>query len=269
MSIADSSRSALKWGVTRTVGELPFFEYRLRATCWKAARQLREREGAEVAALARQGVRIPRSEVATIIPTYRRPDRLGDSVESALAQSFTDQQVVVVDDGAGVEATLPDDPRLTVVHLSRNVGVAGVVRNVGIGISDSRLIAFLDDDNTWEPDHLERAVEAHRAGAEFTYSSLRRVDADGELVDVLGEPFSRRAMRERSLVDTNVIVVRRGPDVHFSRTPRHRGDFPLEDWELTWRLSRRLRVQHIPAITVRYVQHAGSNYSEWGGDSPS
>jgi len=250
--------------VAGTVGHLPFFEYRLELTRWRATRALQRREDDAVATLTARLGRLPTAELVTIIPTYRRPELLRAAVASALEQGVEDHHVLVVDDGGGITAPLPTHQRLTVVQLPANLGAAGVVRNVGIRLSRSRLIAFLDDDNTWEPDHLEVAVAGHARGAELTYSGIRRVDGRGRDIDVLGEVFDRRAMRERSLVDTNAIVVRRGDDVRFSRVPRRRGDFPLEDWELVWRLSRRLHVQHLPDITVRYVCHEGSNFSEWG-----
>jgi glycosyltransferase involved in cell wall biosynthesis len=260
-----AARAIGRVGVDRTVGLLPLFEHRLRARRWRAARRLRRVEDELVGSLSRTVPSLPAAEVTTVIPSHRRPASLALAVESALAQSVTDHHVIVVHDGPGLER-LPENPRLTAIALPKNIGTAGVVRNVGIRLSSSRLVAFLDDDNTWRPDHLERALEAHAAGAELSYSMLERVTADGDIVDVLGEPFDRRAMKERSLVDTNVIVVRRRPDVMFSRIPRRRGDFPLEDWELVWRLSRRLRIVHVPHITVRYVRHGGSRYSEWGND---
>ncbi|MCZ7627720.1 MAG: glycosyltransferase family 2 protein [Microthrixaceae bacterium] len=217
-----------------------------------------------VSALTRCGLDIPPAGIATIIPTYRRPELLPHAVESALAQTIIDHHIVVIDDGGGMLGALPESPRITALELPENVGCAGVVRNIGIRLSRSRLIAFLDDDNTWEADHLERAVQAHAQGAELTYSCLRRVDEHNTLVDILGEPFDRSAMRNRSLVDTNAMVIRRRPEVHFSRTPRHRDDFPGEDWEIAWRLSRNLKVQHIPVTTVRYMVHPGSHYTQWG-----
>lgn len=243
---------------------LPFFEYGLEASRLLASRELRRREDAIVASLRLNGRQPAPADTATIIATYRRPELLLSAVESALAQTVTDHHIIVVDDGGGLLGDLPEDPRLSVLELPENVGCAGVVRNIGIRLSRSRLIAFLDDDNTWETDHLECAAQAHDKGAEMTYSCLRRVDEHGSLIDILGEPFDRRAMRNRSLVDTNAMVIRRGPGVHFSRTPRHRNDFPGEDWEIAWRLSRRLRVEHIPATTVRYMVHPGSHYTQWG-----
>jgi len=93
--------------------------------------------------------------VTTVIPTYRRPGGLIAAVRSALGQTVRDHRVIVVDDGGGLPPDLPDDPRLRAVSLARNTAVLGVVRNVGIRLADSPFVAFLDDDNLWEPNHLE------------------------------------------------------------------------------------------------------------------
>ncbi|MCZ9339840.1 glycosyltransferase family 2 protein, partial [Streptomyces sp. TRM76130] len=105
-------------------------------------------EDAETRRLAADLPAPPTALVATVIATHRRPEALRAAVRSALAQTVRDQVVIVVDDGAGLPG-LPDDPRLSAVSLSRNTGVAGVVRNVGIRLTRSRYVAFLDDDNLW------------------------------------------------------------------------------------------------------------------------
>lgn len=260
-------RHVVRSGIRATAGILPAIEYRLRAKMWRQARRLQRVEDEMVASIRRQqGGVLPPSDVVTIIPTYRRPERLALAVDSALAQTVAEQRVVVIDDGGGIDTDLPEDPRLSVIRLPMNTGVAGVVRNIGIRLSCSRLLAFLDDDNLWTPDHLETALSRHNRSPLLTYSALQRVDDTGEPVDVLSTPFDRRRMRNESIADTNVIVVNRSPDVLFSRLRRGRTD-NAEDWELVWRLSRKVPVLHIPHVTVRYTVHAGSYYSAWGGGS--
>lgn len=264
LKLRRQARSATGVVVRSTVGTLPFFEYKLEVARWRAARELLRREDRLVKDRIHSSGPIPTARVTTVIATYKRPEMLMLAVESALAQTVSDQRIVVVDDGGGELGDLPEDPRITVVALRENVGIAGVVRNVGIRLSHSPLIAFLDDDNSWTPDHLEVALEAHARGAEFTYSSLERVEESGSPMDTYGEPFDRSVMKERSLVDTNAMVLRRTSRVLFSRVPRGRNDFPGEDWEIVWRLSRHMRVVHIPRATVRYLVHRGSNFSPWG-----
>ncbi len=193
----------------------------------------------------------------TVIATFRRPEGLVDAVRSALAQDLDDHLIVVVDDGGGLPE-LPDDPRVLALPLSRNYGCLGMVRNVGIRVTDSRVLSFLDDDNTWRPDHLRLSLAALDAGADLTYTDLHRVRADGTTFDVLSEPFDRRAMWLRSYVDSNALVLRRDRHVLFSRIPRQK-----EDWALVLRLSRSRRVTHVPHATVRYLVNPNSHYTDW------
>jgi glycosyltransferase involved in cell wall biosynthesis len=210
---------------------------------------------------------VPRlkARVVVVIPTFKRPAGLVRAVQSALSQTYPDVAVVVVDDGAGLPE-LPDDPRLLAVSLSRNSGTLGLVRNVGISLADSEFIAFLDDDNVWTADHLASAVGALEddPGLAAVYTSVRRLWPDGSELDVLGEPFDRRKLRQDPYVDANSIVVRRACNRGFSVLPRGKITLPKEDWEFVWRLSARGRVAHVPKVTVLYSVNPDSYYTIWG-----
>ncbi|WP_042449876.1 glycosyltransferase family 2 protein [Streptacidiphilus jiangxiensis] len=241
------------------------YEWRNRVLLGHTARALRRTEDAEVGRLDRAAAEArPRALVATVIATYRRPEALRAAVSSALAQTVTDQVVIVVDDGAGLP-DLPDDPRLVAVSLSHNIGIAGVVRNVGIRLTDSRFVAFLDDDNLWEPDHLEVALAAltARGGPDAVYTALRRVLPDGTERDVLSVPYDRRLATRKAFLDTNAFVARRTPALRFSRIRRTPEVLPREDWELIHRYARHHRVVHVPQVTVRYLTNPSSYYTEW------
>ncbi|MGW3356287.1 glycosyltransferase family 2 protein [Streptomyces bungoensis] len=250
----------------RAFGWLVLFELRNKVLLAPSALGLRRFETAEVRRLAAAADSLPTALVATVIATHRRPDELRAAVRSALDQTVRDQVVVVVDDGAGLPE-LPEEPRLFAVSLSRNTGVAGVVRNVGIRLSRSRYVAFLDDDNRWEPDHLERALAALRApgGPDGVYTALRRLLPDGTERDVLSVPFDRRRAARESFLDTNAFVARRTRALHFSRLRRTPEVLPREDWELVHRYSRRHTVRHVPHATVRYLVNPGSYYTTWSG----
>jgi hypothetical protein len=230
--------------------------------------RLRRIEDAEVKRITASLERVPQALVATIIPTYRRPEMLQNAVRSALAQSITDQVVIVVDDGAGLPE-LPADPRLFAVSLSRNTAVAGVVRNVGIRISRSQYVAFLDDDNEWDVNHLDVALAAigHpdnvQSGPDIVYTALRRIHPDGQLMDVLSKDFDRKLLAHHGYVDINATVIRRCRGLHFSRLDRPLGRHPGEDWEIMYRLSRRHKTIHVPVPTVRYLVNPDSYWSIW------
>ncbi|MDQ0597206.1 hypothetical protein QF037_001551 [Streptomyces canus] len=253
------------WTLLKAVfGWLVLFEARNKVLLAPSAVRLRRIEDAETRRLAAALPAPPSALVATVIATHRRPEALRAAVRSALDQTVRDQVVIVVDDGAGLPE-LPDDPRLFAVSLAHNTAVAGVVRNVGIRLTRSRYVAFLDDDNLWEPDHLERALAVldSPAGPDGVYTALRRVLPDGTENDVLSVPYDRRHAAREAFLDTNAFVARRNRSLHFSRLRRTPEVLPREDWELIRRYGRRYRVCHVPHPTVRYLMNPASFYTQW------
>ncbi|MCM2424733.1 glycosyltransferase family 2 protein [Streptomyces sp. RKAG337] len=263
--IARAPWELLKWAF----GWLVLFETRNKLVLAPSALRLRRLETAETARLSAVLGQAPEALVATVIATHRRPEALLEAVRSALDQTVRDHVVIVVDDCAGLPE-LPDDPRLFAVSLSRNTATAGIVRNVGIRLTRSRYVAFLDDDNLWEPDHLEQALAVLEApgGPDGVYTALRRVLPDGTEMDILSVPFDRRRSARESFLDTNAFVARRNGSLHFSRLRRTPEVLPREDWELIRRYSRRHEVRHVPCPTVRYLVNPASFYTAWEGSAP-
>ena len=211
-------------------------ELRNKLLLWPSAVALRCYENREVARLS-TALSLPEAQVAVVVTTYQRPELLLDAVWSALAQSVEDLVVVVMDDGGEMLPEFPPDPRLAVCSLSVNTGVPGVARNAGIRLTHSRYVAFLDDDNEWELHHLEAALqvlEKDAAGKEvgFVYTALRRCLPDGRTHDVLSVEFDRGKLGFDNFVDTNAMVIRRFPALHWSRIPRLRGVRPLKTGNL-------------------------------------
>jgi glycosyltransferase involved in cell wall biosynthesis len=270
MSGPQDTQPAVRRLVAKTLGpwRLQLRNYYNKATYGPGTARLHRFEDAEVARLTAANPP-PGAHVATIIVTYRRPKAVLRAIESALAQSFKDQVVLVMDDGGGLPE-LPADPRVRGYTLSANSRRPSVVRNIGIRLSRSAYVAFLDDDNEWEPNHLSAALAAlERPTADqrpdLVYTALNRVFPDGTPLDILSVPFDRRLLARRGYIDTNSIVVRRCPHLIFSRMPL--GDLkPPSDWELIWRMSRRHTVMHVDTPTVRYLVNPDSYFSDWQGD---
>jgi glycosyltransferase involved in cell wall biosynthesis len=99
--------------------------------------------------------------VSVIVPTHQRRPLVRRAVESVLAQTHEDLELVVIDDGStdgtGEELAELDDGRLRYVW-QENAGVAAA-RNRAQGMARGEIVAFLDSDNYWLPDHLEVLVE--------------------------------------------------------------------------------------------------------------
>ena len=106
--------------------------------------------------------------VSVIIPTYNRATLVVEAVASALAQTYRDFEVLVVDDGSTdgtLKALAPFLGEVKLLRLSRRRGVSAA-RNLGIRAARSRWLAFLDSDDLWLPEKLARqmAFLAQRPG---------------------------------------------------------------------------------------------------------
>ena len=101
------------------------------------------------------------AQIAAIIPTYNRAGLVNRAIASVLAQTFPPAEVIVVDDGS------TDDTKRTIAQFGdkvryiaqTNAGVS-VARNSGAATASSAWLAFLDSDDTWRPDYLERVATA-------------------------------------------------------------------------------------------------------------
>ena len=100
--------------------------------------------------------------ISVIIPTYNRGPLLGRAIDSVLAQSYGNIEVIVVDDGSNddSEAVVRSilDARLFYIRLEKNLGGA-MARNTGIRAAKGQYIAFQDSDDEWMPDKLEKQMQ--------------------------------------------------------------------------------------------------------------
>lgn len=94
--------------------------------------------------------------VSVVIPVYNRKNVLLDAINSVLMQTFTNYEILVIDDGStqSVSDLQEMDPRIHVIRHDENKG-APAARNTGILHAHGELIAFLDSDDTWLPDKLK------------------------------------------------------------------------------------------------------------------
>ena len=100
--------------------------------------------------------------VSVILPSYNRSQSVGLAVESVLKQSFRDFELCVVDDGSEdntVEILDSIPGSFNTLRLKENAGVSHA-RNCGIRSTDSEWIAFLDSDDVWHPQKLEKQIDA-------------------------------------------------------------------------------------------------------------
>lgn len=105
-------------------------------------------------------------EVSVIIPTYDTTEYIGQALDSVLAQTFKDYEIIVINDGSPdtdeLERVL-EPYREDIVYLKQENRGVSAARNAGIRVARGSLIAQLDPDDLWEPDFLTFQVAAMRS----------------------------------------------------------------------------------------------------------
>src|SRR5262245_11344519 len=98
--------------------------------------------------------------VSTIIPSYNRAGFVIAAVESALAQTYEKQEIIVIDDGS-TDQTKQRLERYAkkIRYVYQENQVVAAARNTGVRVSRGEWFAFLDADDLWSPDKLERQLE--------------------------------------------------------------------------------------------------------------
>src|SRR5437773_9320352 len=131
-----------------------------------------------------------KATVSVVIPNYNYAHFLREAIDSALAQTYKDIEVIVVDDGstdASADVIASYDSRIHPV-FSQNQGVAAA-RNRGVAESTGEYIAFLDADDAWLPTKIEKQVERFAADTALGLVHVGVEDIDGE-----GNPLLNRTV---------------------------------------------------------------------------
>ena len=120
-------------------------------------------------------------EISIIVPVYKTERFLSACISSILAQTFTDFELILVDDGspdscpALCDAAAAKDSRIRVIH-QKNRGLSGA-RNAGLDAAEGEWIAFVDSDDTIMPDFCAKLYHAaQEAGAQMAVCNYRQVD---------------------------------------------------------------------------------------------
>lgn len=209
--------------------------------------------------------------LSIIIPSHNRPHMLMTAVESALAQTVENIEVIVVDDGSEPPVELPPMPRLRLLRLENNRGVA-TARNAGVAAARADRICFLDDDDHLLPHMAEVSLAAVEQAAGLAgelpqpvivMSGLDIINPDGSLLErhlpptlLKGAHYSLERIPEgKSIYCKQTAVIPRavyqeigGCDTAF-RSRVHS--------ELFFRLNAACSIYGIDTVTYCLLQHTG------------
>jgi glycosyltransferase involved in cell wall biosynthesis len=206
-------------------------------------------------------------EVSIILPTYNRLQFLRAAVDSVFAQTFSDWELIVADDGSGPETAayleeLAAPPRVRVLRLPHS-GKPSVARNAGWQAARGEYIAFLDSDDVWLPDKLALQTAALRSLRQrgWSHTAFAVIDEDGELLTGAHArywPAAQGQILERLITMDVVIAI---PTVMVRRSLLEQvGGFDCglrmcEDYDLWLRLAAVSEIHGVEATMVHVRSH--------------
>lgn len=197
--------------------------------------------------------------VSVITPTYNRENYIAEAISSVLSQKFSQFELIVVNDGSTDHTKLEVEPFLTDERVryfyQNNQGQSGA-RNFALGQAAGDYIAFLDSDDLWCPDKLEKQLAVFEA-----YPDIDIVHGDEALIDESGAIISLKNMKRYSGHITRQLLADNSVSITTALVKRHcfdeMGGFDTsigvaDDYELWLRFSARYRFHYEPGIVASY-----------------
>ena len=201
--------------------------------------------------------------ISVIIAAYNAQDTIVETVESVLNQTFTDLEILVIDDGSkdstGDRLCSLDDPRLKLISYE-NGGVA-LARNRGIANARGEYISFLDHDDLWTPDKLEDQLAALQknpdAGVAYSWTIGMFSDENPVRYKKLDKVFFEGDIYDKILISnfvgsgSNILVRKEAVESvgGFDATP-----VSNEDWDFYIRLAAKWHFVLVPKYQILYRQ---------------
>lgn len=126
--------------------------------------------------------------VSVITPVYNVEKFIEKTIKSVLAQTYKKVEILLIDDCSTDNSAMimkkisESNSKIKYFKLEKNSGAA-VARNKGIEMAAGQYIAFLDSDDLWKPDKLEKELQLlKRTGGDFAFTAIEMIDESGALV---------------------------------------------------------------------------------------
>jgi len=203
-------------------------------------------------------------KVSVVIPTYNRPNFLRAAVRSVLGQTFQDFEIVIVDDASTGETQAVvasfGDPRIRYLRHDQNRQISGA-RNTGVQAATGEFVAFLDDDDEWRREKLEKQVHILETSAStvgVVYTAFEQVNVpSGEVVGQIS-PIKRghilHELCSRNWVGTASTVCLRRKCFDEVGLFDERMTFG-EEYDMWIRVAHRYDFRYLDEVLVRYGLH--------------
>ena len=207
-------------------------------------------------------------KVSVIIPTYNYARFIEQAIESVLAQTHPNIEIIVVDDGSTdhTEEVLAKfgDKIKSIKQQNKGVGAA---RNNGVKVSDGAFVAFLDADDIWLPNKIERQLQVFQNDEEVGLVSvgMREFDKEGKTISLYldgknGWCAEKLLVLSPMNVSGSAITLRRNAFERVGGFDEMKELHPSEDWEFCYRVAREFKFHFIPELLVDYRNHGNNGH---------
>lgn len=204
--------------------------------------------------------------VSVIVPIYNRENLVGRTLDSILSQTYPNIEVIAVNDGStdGSLAILKkyaeNHPEKIVIVDQLNAGQV-CARNNGIKHARGEYIAFLDSDDTWDPQKLTKQLPLFKGNVGLVYCGIHEVGQNGNVLKTVpcehglrGNIYQQLLIKNRMTGGT-VVVSKRALEVAgwFDESFQ-----AAENWDLWIRIARLFSVDYIDEPLLNYLKHPGN-----------
>lgn len=205
-------------------------------------------------------------EVSVVIPAYNAEKYLAETIRSVLDQTYNSYEVIVVDDGSSdgtLEVARSFEPRIKA--LAKSNGGPASARNLAIRNSRGAYIAFLDSDDLWTPDKLDRQVALleNNPAVGLTYSEALMFTEDkgerkvGERIGFTLNP-SFRSLLFGDYIPNSTVMIRRACVDKVGLLNESRELIGVEDYEYWMRVAKHFTMVGIPRPLAYYRIREGN-----------
>jgi len=205
-------------------------------------------------------------EVSVVIPTYNYARYIREAIDSVLAQTYRDSEIIVIDDRStddtkGVVSQY--GPEIEYIR-QENQGLSAA-RNTGIRNSKGEYIAILDSDDIWLPSKLEKQIKLFEANSELglVYSdglvfgeklAWDDLSFGGNMNFYRGRIFDKLLMG--NFIPCPSVVIRRGCFDKVGLFDINLG--ACEDWDMSLRISLHHEIDYVDELLVKHRKHRGT-----------
>jgi len=164
------------------------------------------------------------TKVSIIMPAYNAEKTIEASIGSVLSQTFADWELIIIDDVSQdqtieIVQKLADSDQRVILHVNEKNSGVSQARNKGIGYAKGTWLAFLDSDDLWHEDKLEKQLRfIEETGAVISYTATAYINESGEKSDYIlsaERNFTYKKLLKRNLMSCSSVMVRRDVMVPF------------------------------------------------------